>query len=158
MSRLLAKRETETDTEVTRTQVGAGLVLANTSPNASLTNLRVQWQQPTERPAATIQGLVFDLPGVGRIGPPTDPDDDGLYEDVTGDERVTVEDAVVLTALYVADQQRSFQFSPEQATASDFTGDGQFTEADVIALAYEITSQFASLFGFLSLSLQLLSR
>lgn len=139
----------ETETGVARTRVGAGLVLANTSPTASLMNLRVQWQLPAQREreepdTAAVQALVIEVPGAGQVGPPTDPDDDGLYEDVTGDNRVTVGDVIALGALNVAEQEVGLQLSPEQVAAFDFTGDGQFSWEDVIALASETASRRAS--------------
>jgi subtilisin family serine protease len=63
---------------------------------------------------------------------PTDPDDDGVYEDVNGDGRVTFDDVV---ALAFADFG-SVSADPDQRAALDVNADGAVTFDDAIALAF----------------------
>jgi len=67
-------------------------------------------------------------PPVAGTTPPTDPDDDGQYEDVDGDGTVNVIDvAVLLRNLDAAVVQRN-------AAAFDFDGNGEVNIVDVATL------------------------
>jgi hypothetical protein len=63
---------------------------------------------------------------------PTDPDGDGLYEDVNGDGNATGTD---VTALFANIGSPAVQDNP---SAFDFNGDGQVTGSDVTALFTEL--------------------
>jgi hypothetical protein len=70
------------------------------------------------------------VPGVGSGLAPTDPDDDGIYEDVDGDGAATYDDVVALAfanLTAIGDDQVG-------RTAFDFDGDGRVTYVDVIGL------------------------
>lgn len=76
------------------------------------------------------------VPGVGSGLAPTDPDDDGTYEDVDGDGTASYDDVV---ALAFADLT-AIGADPVGATAFDFDGDGRVTYLDVIWLFRSIES------------------
>jgi PKD repeat protein len=80
----------------------------------------------TVEPAATGPG-----PVVGDDAP-TDPDGDGLFEDVNGDGNATGTD---VTALFTNIGSPAVQDNP---SAFDFNGDGQVTGSDVTALFTEL--------------------
>ncbi|WP_152422953.1 dockerin type I domain-containing protein [Halorubrum kocurii] len=69
-----------------------------------------------------------DITGNGN--PATDPDGDGVYEDVNGDGDATVSDVQAL----FANQDTASQYP----TAFDFNGDGETTVLDVQALFVEL--------------------
>ncbi|MFB6092297.1 MAG: hypothetical protein ABEK02_04715 [Haloquadratum sp.] len=71
------------------------------------------------------------LPGADAAKPPTDPDGDGLYEDVNGDGAVTFDDAVALSFV------NATELRSEQVAALDFDGDGDLDIDDAVALAFE---------------------
>jgi PKD repeat protein len=70
-------------------------------------------------------------PVVGDASP-TDPDGDGLYEDVNGDGRRGLGD---VHALFAGRNSRAIREDPE---AFDFTGDWRFGIGDVVALFEEL--------------------
>jgi hypothetical protein len=84
-------------------------------------------------------GPLFEtpLPGLGSDAAPTDPDDDGLYEDVDGDGQVVFQDAVDL-GLVAAFGSDSGDLTAEQEAALDFDGDGAFDFQDAIELGVQI--------------------
>ncbi|MGM0591182.1 MAG: cell surface glycoprotein related protein [Halobacteriota archaeon] len=63
---------------------------------------------------------------------PTDPDGDGLYEDVNGDGEVSFADAIDLAFV------RPDNLSSRQTAAVDFDGDGDVDFDDAYELAFEI--------------------
>jgi PKD repeat protein len=71
------------------------------------------------------------IPGTGARLEPTDPDGDGLFEDVDGDLDADFDDAV---ALAFADKN----LTEEQTAALDFDGDGDLDFDDAIQLAFEV--------------------
>lgn len=126
------------------TTVGTGLTVVNTSPDAVI-ELEVAWradsrQQGTEPAEEQADTAIFDGPLVVQVGPPTDPDADGRYEDVNGDGRLNVRDVVVLTVIETSYQQRDLELPDRQVAAFDFNEDGRFDERDIVALATEITA------------------
>ncbi|MGM0591832.1 MAG: hypothetical protein ACQETI_09450 [Halobacteriota archaeon] len=82
----------------------------------------------TDTAAFSLGTGVGALPGVGSV--PTDPDDDGRYEDIDGDGTATFDDAI---ALAFADFEA---FTPAQRDATDFDGDGDADFDDAIELAF----------------------
>ncbi len=80
-----------------------------------------------------IETHPFDtgLPGVGDARP-TDPDDDGLYEDIDGDGEVTFSDA---TDLAFAETDG---LTDRQVGALDFDGDGDLDFDDAVELAFSV--------------------
>jgi PKD repeat protein len=78
--------------------------------------------------------LVVDDPtdeGDGNRGPPTDPDNDGLYEDLNGNGQVDFDDIVTLfeSAGDPAVQDNSDRY--------DFNGNGRFDFDDIVTLFEE---------------------
>jgi len=71
------------------------------------------------------------LPGAGVDKPPTDPDGDGLYEDIDGDGESDFGDAVALSFV------RSSQLDTDSIAALDFDGDGDLDTDDAISLAFQ---------------------
>lgn len=71
------------------------------------------------------------LPGAAVANPPSDPDGDGLYEDINGDGEITFEDAVALSFV------SSGELSEEEVSALDFDDDGDIDTDDAIALAFQ---------------------
>lgn len=70
----------------------------------------------------------------GKIGPPRDPDNDGLYEDVNGDDAVTDQDGYALATIVTAIEEGTLTLSEAQQLAFDFNGDGKLTHTDATAL------------------------
>jgi parallel beta-helix repeat protein len=69
------------------------------------------------------------------FGPPADPDDDGVYEDVTGDGEVDLFDAFAHAAVLTAVNDGAIDLSDEQASALDIDDDGTLTYGDALTLA-----------------------
>lgn len=88
----------------------------------------------TSRVRLALEGELFaePLPGSGGTAPPTDPDGDGLYEDVDGDGTAAFDDAISLAFVDFG------TLSTEQQSALDFNGDGSATFADAIELAFQV--------------------
>jgi PKD repeat protein len=78
---------------------------------------------------ARYTGLV-PLHGAG--GPPTDPDDDGVYEDVDGDGALTFADVV---RLFLGLESET---ATHNAPAFDFSSDGRLNYRDIIELFEEL--------------------
>jgi PKD repeat protein len=85
-----------------------------------------------ETSAITLTFGVSELPG--GVGPPRDPDDDGLYEDIDGDGTVRIDDVV---DLLFADFDE-LNMDPETREALDFDGSGRVGFGDVIALLFDL--------------------
>jgi hypothetical protein len=81
--------------------------------------------------------LVIEVGGITlfEIGPPQDLDGDGLYEDVTGDDKVTFGDVVALDIVVTFYERGDLALTDAQVAALDFNQDGRLTEADTTALA-----------------------
>jgi PKD repeat protein len=77
---------------------------------------------------------VIELEPVIGSSVPTDPDDDGTYEDVNGDGDLTVNDVQALWANRDDDAITSF------GEFYDFNNDGEFNVVDVQALWNELNS------------------
>jgi len=69
------------------------------------------------------------------LGPPQDLNDDGIYEDVTGDGELNVIDAVAHGALVTAVQRGALELNDDQANAVDVDQDGDVDYQDALALA-----------------------
>ena len=69
------------------------------------------------------------------LGPPTDPDDDGVYEDVTGDGEVNVIDAVAHGGVVAVVQQGLLDLTDDQEEALDVDGNDRLNYQDALALA-----------------------
>ncbi|GKZ13973.1 NosD domain-containing protein [Haladaptatus sp. T7] len=69
------------------------------------------------------------------VGPPLDLDGDGRYEDVTGNGKTGVWDAVSLPIVAVAETVGVADIPAQQRSALDFDGDGNFDHGDVLAYA-----------------------
>jgi len=74
-----------------------------------------------------------ELPGVGSGAgqAPTDPDDDGEFEDINGDGEKTFDDAIALAFANPS------QLTEKQVEAVDFDGDGNVDFNDAIELAFQ---------------------
>jgi hypothetical protein len=74
-----------------------------------------------------------ELPGVGSGAgqAPTDPDDDGEFEDINGDGEKTFDDAIALAFANPS------QLTEKQVEAVDFDADGDVDFGDAVALAFE---------------------
>lgn len=102
---------------------------------------QAEWQKSAAIPTNDIHGIfrkTFDLaplrdgtPLVGSM-PPSDPDDDGLYEDVTGDGELTQDDITAFAENLNAPSVKS------NAESFDFNGNGRIDYDDVVELAEEI--------------------
>jgi len=68
----------------------------------------------------------------GQTGPPTDPDHDGLFEDLNGNGRLDFADIVLFF------NQMTWIAANEPAAAFDFNGNGRIDFGDVVALFNEI--------------------
>ena len=69
------------------------------------------------------------------FGPPQDLDDDGVYEDVTGDGETNLFDAIAHAALVTAVNEGALDLTDEQADAVDVDRDGDVDYDDALALA-----------------------
>lgn len=77
-------------------------------------------------------GTTFREPLGDNTELPKDPDRDGLYEDINGDGRIGIRDAVDLALL------RSGSLENNQITTLDFNGDGKISLLDGLALLFDI--------------------
>lgn len=111
-----------------RNDNGSAIPTTNVSrTNVSRTNVstRIKCYTPFDEP----------IPEPPKYGPPTDPDCDGLFEDVNGDGRLTEDDTQALA--FVEPEQ----LTDEQVAALDFNDDGTIDFADVRRLREEIKRQ-----------------
>jgi PKD repeat protein len=95
----------------------------------------------TSTVSATVDGQTVDvniistisvIPVPGFPQPPTDPDHDGIYEDLNGNTRLDFADVV----LYF--NQMTWIAANEPITAFDLNGNGRIDFADIVALFNEI--------------------
>lgn len=87
------------------------------------------------RVGRVLEDIEIDAPLVHTtVGPPTDHDGDGLYEDVTGDGERTLRDELVLAAVVTADVVGWADPSADQVRALDFDGNGRLGYGDALAL------------------------
>lgn len=111
----------------------------NTSFSVQVTELTSDNSEAIESSISTdtlvVEARPFTgpIPGVDTTKRPTDPDGDGLYEDINGDGEVTFEDA---TALAFAEIE---QLTGRQVTALDFDGDGDVDFDDSVELAFSVS-------------------
>lgn len=78
---------------------------------------------------------VVDLFGHAlTVGPPLDPDDDGRYEDVTGNGTRNVWDSLALAVVVTTHGLGLSDLSADQVDALDFADNGALTADDVLAL------------------------
>jgi PKD repeat protein len=83
--------------------------------------------------AATVTVAGDGPPPIGGTGdPPTDPDDDGLYEDVNGDGDVTIIDVAAFLDVYDTPTVES------NLAAFDFDGNGRASIIDVATLLEQL--------------------
>ena len=75
----------------------------------------------------------IDVPIGDFDGPPTDPDEDGRYEDINGDGAFTIVDVQALFA------NRNSNAVQDKSSLFDFNGDGSMTVVDVQRLFVEAT-------------------
>lgn len=88
---------------------------------------------PSSRVNVSIgQLFTAPIPGTGAQGPPADPGDDGLYEDIDGNGQVTFSDAVALSFANTGG------LSSRQVDALDFDGDGDVDFSDAVELSFQI--------------------
>jgi PKD repeat protein len=86
--------------------------------------------QVLDCPVAALTSAVIALPGMTTL--PTDPDGDGLYEDLNGNGRTDYADVVLFF------KQMDWIGTNEPAGIVDFNGNGRIDFADVIRLFHEI--------------------
>jgi parallel beta-helix repeat protein len=85
-------------------------------------------------------GIYDELPTVDvldervAVGPPLDPDDDGRYEDVTGDRETGVYDALSLFGVVSADLAGLADLHADHREMLDMDGDGDLDYGDVWTL------------------------
>lgn len=72
-----------------------------------------------------------------KVGTPQDLNDDGVYEDVTGNGEMNVIDAVAHAILVDAMNQGALDLVGEQVTALDIDGDGDLDFRDTLALVQQ---------------------
>ncbi|WP_152422965.1 dockerin type I domain-containing protein [Halorubrum kocurii] len=109
---------------------GATNLTVNVSDASDLEGNPYPFDSRTTTVPVTVQAGPGDVTGNGDAA--TDPDGDGIYEDVNGDGSVTVTD---VQALFAAVSEGSIQ---SDETAFDYNGDGAVTVTDVQALFSQI--------------------
>jgi len=84
----------------------------------------------------TISEDIFaePAPGTGAESPPQDPDGDGKFEDVNGDNQVNFDDVIDLAFA----QPEADNLTDQQRDALDIDGDGDVDFDDVIELAFQL--------------------
>jgi outer membrane lipoprotein-sorting protein len=71
------------------------------------------------------------------VDPSEDPNDDGVFEDITGDGSVDSFDALAHTAVVASVEDGDLTLTDEQVAALDIDGDGDLTDEDARALLPE---------------------
>ena len=124
------------DTNATNASLGTVTVAANESANVSQRDLRVSVERidddsgtpinvTTQNGTVTVREQGPLAPG---LNPPTDPDNDGVFEDVNGNGRVDFSDVVAL-----------FENLPDaRAPFQDVNGNGRIDFDDIVELFQEI--------------------
>jgi outer membrane protein assembly factor BamB len=124
------------DTDATNASLGTVTVAANENANVSQTDLRVSVERidddsgtpinvTTQNGTVTVRKQGPLVPG---LNPPSDPDNDGVFEDVNGNGRVDFSDVVTL-----------FENLPDaEAPFQDFNGNGRIDFDDIVELFQEI--------------------
>ena len=124
------------DTNATNASLGTVTVAANESANVSQTDLRVSVERidddsGTPINVTTQNGTVTvreQGPLASGLNPPSDPDGDGVFEDVNGNGRVDFSDVVAL-----------FENLPDaRAPFQDFNDNGRIDFDDIVELFKEI--------------------
>jgi PKD repeat protein len=100
--------------------------------------LTVSYRELTRTVSLNVADSLFDgpLPGAGSDVPPTDPDGDGMYEDIDGDGRFGFLDVVEF--LFALNDIGNADLTPTQVAALDFDGTGKIGFLDVVELLFEI--------------------
>ena len=88
-------------------------------------------QDQTQR-TITVTSGVSVLPLPGFTNPPTDPDSDGLYEDLNANNRKDFNDVVLMF------NQMQWIAANEPVSAFDFNGNGRIDFNDIVKLFGEI--------------------
>jgi len=101
-----------------------GYVATRSDPNFLMEALRTGFIDPPVNPP------VVSLPGCSGV--PIDPDGDGVYEDLNGDGRVTVDDVVLFF------RQLDWIAANEPIPAFDFSGNGRIGFEDIVRLYKKI--------------------
>jgi parallel beta-helix repeat protein len=111
----------------------ATLTIESTDPNEATVAVALTGTAQAVFP----EPLMIDVGGITlfEIGPPQDLDGDGLYEDVTGDDRFTLSDVLALDIVVTFYESGDLALTDAQVAALDFNQDGHLTEADTTALA-----------------------
>jgi PKD repeat protein len=124
------------DTNATNASLGTVTVAANESANVSQRDLTVSVERidddsgtpinvTTQNGTVTVREQGPLAPG---LNPPTDPDNDGVFEDVNGNGRVDFSDVVAL-----------FENLPDaRAPFQDVNGNGRIDFDDIVELFQEI--------------------
>ncbi len=109
-----------------------GVVLSDSWDDTLLRN-RIHHNRAIDiyAPVVLVHGLGLQL----NIGPPLDPDKDGRYEDMTGNGKTGVWDAVSFPIVAAAETIGLAHMPVQQQSALDFDGDGHFDVTDVLAYA-----------------------
>ncbi len=81
-------------------------------------------------PLAYVQSAVIPLPGMNK--PPTDPDSDGIYEDMNGNSRKDFNDVVLFF------NNLEWIQNKEPVASFDFNGNKRIDFADVVRLFEEV--------------------
>ncbi|HZE17135.1 MAG TPA: NosD domain-containing protein [Mycobacterium sp.] len=109
-----------------------GVVLGN-SWNDKLLGNRIHNNRAIDiyAPVVLVHGFGLQL----SIGPPLDPNKDGRYEDITGNGKVGVWDAVAFPIVTAAETTGLAHMPAQQRSALDFDGNGHFDLKDLLAYA-----------------------
>lgn len=130
--------------ESSRSVTVATLYVNNTAPgetslritSASITTDNGETLTPVTHAGSLVvsQSDPFEtsVSGFGSTAPPTDPDDDGLFEDVNGDGKTTVIDPITLVSV------RTEALTAAQIAALDFNNNGKIGYIDAVTLAVEL--------------------
>jgi hypothetical protein len=123
---------TYTDTTTGTTPIELAVTTLTDDQNNSVRQAAVVTDgQLTVEPVTSPFPEDEELPGVGSGQAPTDPDDDGEFEDINGDGEATFDDAIALAFANPS------QLTEKQVEAVDFDADGDVDFGDAVALAFE---------------------
>ncbi|WP_158250831.1 ZmpA/ZmpB/ZmpC family metallo-endopeptidase-related protein [Haloferax marisrubri] len=129
--------ESESPTLATIT-LESGTTIDEGDTVVSVSDANVSTEGGDEITVTSMTGDTVPLAALDPVGdfesPPTDPDGDGVYEDVNGDGNVTVSD---VQALFT---HRDSEAVTEQSERFDVTGNGVFNIVDVQRLFYTTTT------------------